>query len=182
MFQHWDSFYLLVGGAAGSLIGLLFIVATLNSGRRDADSALRGASIYMTPIVQHLGVVLVISALAAAPGLSIEATALLVAAAGLIGLASSGRVIWHLQIVKSLQAPHWSDVWWYGVAAFFADLGVAGSAAAVWLVSPAWAARGVATALTAILLIAIRNAWDLVTWITAKGPSLGAEGGEKGAP
>jgi hypothetical protein len=174
VFEHWDSFYLLVGGAAGSLIGLLFIVATLSAGRRDADSALRGASIYMTPIVQHLGVVLVISALAAAPGLSGEDTALILAAGGLVSLVSSGRVIWHLQIAKSLTAPHWSDIWWYGVAAFLADLTLAGSAAAFWLVSPAWAARGVAVALVTILLIAIRNAWDLVTWISAKGPSPGA--------
>ena len=175
MFEHWDNFYLLIGGAAGSLIGLLFIVATLNRGRRDADSALRGASVFMTPIVQHLAVVLVISALAAVPDLSAEGAALIVGAGALVALVSAGAVIWHLQIAKSLQAAHWSDVWWYGIAAFVADLALAGSAAAAWLGTPAWAARGVAVSLVAILLIAIRNAWDLVTWITAKGPGMSSE-------
>jgi len=33
MFQHWDSYYLLLGSAAGALIGLLFVVATLSAGR-----------------------------------------------------------------------------------------------------------------------------------------------------
>ena len=32
---------------------------------------------------------------------------------------------------------------------------------------PVWAARGIAAGVVALLLIAIRNAWDLVTWITA---------------
>jgi hypothetical protein len=178
MFAQWDNFYLLVGGAAGSLIGLLFIVATLTRGR-DADSALHGASVYMTPIVQQLAVVLVVSALAAAPGLSTRDVGLILGAAALFSLTSSGRVIWHLQIARTLDAPHWSDVWWYGVAALLADLVLAGSVAAIWLVSPASAARGIAMGLVAILLVAIRNAWDLVTWITAKGPNLEA-GGEAG--
>jgi hypothetical protein len=175
MFERWDNFYLLIGGAAGSLIGLLFIVATLNRGRRDADSALRGASVFMTPIVQHLAVVLAISALAAAPDIPVETAALIVGAAALFDLISAGQVIWHLQIAKSLQATHWSDVWWYGIGAFLADLVLVGSAAAAWLVSPVCAARGIAVSLVLILLIAIRNAWDLVTWITAKGPGLGSE-------
>ncbi|MDB5444152.1 MAG: hypothetical protein JWP73_2528 [Phenylobacterium sp.] len=175
MFGRWDNFYLLIGGAAGSLIGLLFIVATLNRGRRDADSALRGASVFMTPIVLHLAVVLVISALAAAPDISAEAAALIVGAGGLVALVSAGRVIWHLEIARSLEAPHWTDVWCYGIAAFVADLALIGSAAAVWLATPTCAARGIAASLVAILLIAVRNAWDLVTWITAKGPAVGGE-------
>lgn len=169
MFERWDNFYLLIGGAAGSLIGLLFIVATLNRGRRDADSALRGASIYMTPIVQHLAVVLVVSALASAPAIPAEVAALIIGAVALVALASAGQVIWHLQIAKSMQTTHWSDVWWYGIAALLADLALAGYAATLWLVSPVCAARGIAVSLVLILLIAVRNAWDLVTWITAKG-------------
>ena len=32
MFEGWDSFYLLVGGGAGALIGTMFVVATLTAG------------------------------------------------------------------------------------------------------------------------------------------------------
>jgi hypothetical protein len=169
MFAHWDSFYLLIGGAAGALIGLLFVVATLTRGAQDPDSALRGASVFMTPVVVHLATVLVISALAAAPDLSTNLCGLGAAAFALADLAASGRVIFHLRIRKSFPSAHWTDVWWYGVAAFAADLLLLGSVAAIWLVSPGAAARGIAVSLVLIMLVAIRNAWDLVTWITAKG-------------
>jgi hypothetical protein len=170
MFEHWDSFYLLVGGAAGSLIGLLFIVATLTKGAQDPDSALRGASVYLSPVVAQLGMVLAISAVAAAPDLSVQVCGLAVAACGLAGLVASGRVMFHLKIGKLFQSAHWTDFWWYGAAAFGADLLLTASAAAIWLAAPSHAARGIAVSLVLILLVAIRNAWDLVTWITAKGP------------
>ncbi|HSV02009.1 MAG TPA: hypothetical protein VLI41_02290 [Phenylobacterium sp.] len=169
MFDHWDSFYLLVGGAAGALIGLLFIVATLNKGL-DADSALRGASVYMTPIVVHLGLVLTISGLAAAPGLTRQADGLVLALATVVGVISAGRVILHLAVTRLLRAAHWTDVWCYGALPLGAYLALGASTAAIWL-RPDWAARGVAVSLLAVLLIAIRNAWDLVTWISAKAPA-----------
>ena len=69
MFKDWENYYLLLGGAAGSLIGLLFIVATLFAGR-DRDRTLKGAQVYMTPTVSNLTVVLALSAMAMAPGVS----------------------------------------------------------------------------------------------------------------
>jgi hypothetical protein len=173
MFEHWDSFYLLVGGAAGSLIGLLFIVATLNKGARDPDSALRGASVYLSPVVLQLGMVLVVSALTAAPGVSRLVCGVVLSLCALAGLVASGRVMFHLKIGKLFQSAHWTDFWWYGAAAFAVDLLLAASAAALWLVSPEAATRGLALSVVLILLIAIRNAWDLVTWITAKGGNVG---------
>jgi hypothetical protein len=167
MFEHWDSFYLLIGGAAGALTGLLFIVATLTRDL-DADSALKGASIYMTPVVFHLAVVLAISALATAPGVTSHTAGGLIGLCGIVGLAVSARVIFHLKTGRSFQTAHWSDLWFYGVAAFAADLALTTAAGAVWA-APACAPYALAGALMALLLIAIRNAWDLVTWISAKG-------------
>jgi hypothetical protein len=172
MFEHWDSFYLLVGGAAGSLIGLLFIVATITRGAQDPDSALRGASVYLSPVVLQLAMVLAVSALTAAPGVSRGFCGVALGLCALAGLVASGRVMFHLKIGKLFQSAHWTDFWWYGAAAFAVDLLLAASAAAPWLVSPEAATRGLALSVVLILLIAIRNAWDLVTWITAKGPGV----------
>jgi hypothetical protein len=161
MFEGWDSFYLLVGGASGGLIGLLFVVATLNSGA-DRDSSLRGASLYMTPIVYHLATVLTLSAFVMIPRLAhIHAAAILaLAAAG--GLAHAARIVVGIRGLSS--APHWSDVWYYGVApgAIYLGLGAAAWALAFHI---DWAPAATAAALTALLLVAIRNAWDLVTWL-----------------
>ena len=166
MFRHWDSFFLLIGGAAGALIGLLFIVVTLIRGG-DTGLRLRGASVFMTPTVALLAMVLVLSALATAPGLPDQATGLIFAAFAIACLAFTGRALVMLAM-RSIETPHWSDLWAYGVAPFAASLALGLSAAAVWI-APDWAARGVAASVVAMLLIAIRNAWDLVTWITAKG-------------
>jgi hypothetical protein len=170
MFEHWDSFYLLIGGAAGALIGLLFIVVTLIRGG-DGGLQLRGASVFMTPTVAQLAMVLVLSALATAPGLSDHATGLIFGTCALAALGFTGRALAMLAL-RSVQSTHWSDMWAYGVAPFAASLALGLSAAAVWI-APQWAARGVAASVVAMLLIAIRNAWDLVTWITAKGGNVG---------
>src|SRR4051794_7736292 len=126
MFEHWDSFYLLVGGAAGALIGLLFVVATLTRGR-DRDSALHGASIYMSPVVLHLALVLTISALATAPGLQLATMGALIGAGAAVAIVASARVVYHLSIGKSFAVPHWSDLWFYGLFPLAADLALAGS-------------------------------------------------------
>jgi len=181
MFEGWDSFYLMVGGAAGGLIGLLFVVATLTRGR-DRDSALHGASVYMSPVVLHMALALTISALACAPGVPTGLSATAIGVAGLIGLVASARVIYHLAIAKTFPGAHWTDLWFYGLAAFVADLALTGSAFEVWMGAPEIAAREVAAGVVAILLIAIRNAWDLVTWISAvNNTAEGAAGPQDGS-
>jgi inner membrane protein involved in colicin E2 resistance len=160
MFEGWDSFYLMVGGAAGALIGLMFVVATLGAGRSREES-LRGASIFMTPTVVSFTVVLVVSALTAVPRL-----APLPAAAALGAIAAGGVVYaafnaWRLTHGK---VPHWSDYWCYGFGPIVFYAGLGGAAAAVGF-GATWAAQAVAAALLAQLLLAIRNAWDLVTWL-----------------
>lgn len=173
MFKDWDSFYLLIGGASGGLIGLVFIVVTLIRGV-DATINLRNAGVFMSPIVFNLAAVLVLSALATAPGVPTAAAGAVTAAAALAGLVSAGRVVVMLGPSKAVRAPHWSDIWAYGIVPLVAYLVIAAAAAAIWF-APAWAARILGVGLVALLLSAIRNAWDLITWITAKGDQLGKD-------
>ncbi|MBS0333028.1 MAG: hypothetical protein JSS35_09690 [Proteobacteria bacterium] len=167
MFEGWDDFYLLIGGAAGALIGLLFIVVTL---LRDGDQGLKlkAADAYMTPTVAHLALVLVMSATATIPHLVPAAVGGLFLAGALACSAFSGRSL-SMLAGGEIRAPHWSDVWGYGVWPFVASLVLAGFAVTAWL-APTWTAFGIAASLVALLLIAVRNAWDLVTWISAQGP------------
>lgn len=164
MFQGWDSFFLLLGGAAGAMIGLLFVVASLPSGL-ERQNRMRGASLYMSPTVFHFAIVLVISGVALAPRLSpLEAgTALgLCAAAGALHL---GYVTWGIGSPNTPVPPHWSDLWCYGVAPVVLYL-VLGAAAACTLAARPWAPEAVGGILLVLLLVAVRNAWDLVTWLT----------------
>jgi hypothetical protein len=166
MFHGWDSFYLLTGGAGGAIIGLLFVVATLMRGD-DPDSLLRATATYMTPIVFHLAMVLGVSAFTAAPGLAPEHQGAVLGACAVIGLVISYRVVHRLGVARTVTPAHWSDIWWYGYAAFAAYVALLAGAAAVWM-APTVAADLVGAGLLALLLVAIRNAWDLVTWISIK--------------
>jgi hypothetical protein len=109
MFEGWDSFYLLVGGAAGALIGLLFIVVTLMRGG-DSGTRLRAASVFMTPTVAKLAMVLLLSALATAPGIPMSAAGVIFSACALICLGFTGRALLMLS-TGSIKASHWSDLW-----------------------------------------------------------------------
>jgi hypothetical protein len=164
LFQGWDGFFLLIGGASGALIGLLFVVTSLTTGL-ERQSRLRGASLYVSPVVFHFAVVLVVSGVALAPRLPALQASAVVGLCALVGAVHLAYVAWGIAAGRAPTQPHWSDLWCYGVAPLVVYLGLAGAAAAAAQARP-WAPEAVAGAALALLLLAIRNAWDLVTWLT----------------
>ena len=169
MFHGWDNYFFMLGSAAASLIGLLFVVVTLTQGF-ERSQALRASGIYMTPLAVHFAVVLSVSAIALAPGLDAGKSALVLAIGALVGLGNAIRTCLGIPALgKSTgNPPHWSDVWFYGVApaVIYVALGVIAAAAGA---GAAWAAEATAALLLVLLLVGIRNAWDLLTWM-APGP------------
>src|SRR6476469_7991308 len=63
-FAEWESFYVIVGAAAGALIGLQFVVMTLMADRPPVPVA-RAA--FATPQIVHFSAALFLSALVRAP-------------------------------------------------------------------------------------------------------------------
>jgi hypothetical protein len=165
MFQGWDSFFQITGEGAATLTGLLFVVVSLSQAR-ERSVMLRAVSIYLTPTVLHFAVVLTISAVSEAPRLTLGARAVLVGVAALTGL---GNGIWACigmtaRRTPGTAPPHWSDVWLYGVAptVLYAAL----LAASVAIAADAdWAVHAMAALLLALLLLGVRNGWDLITWM-----------------
>src|SRR6185437_15029725 len=72
MFERWSNFYLVVGGAAAVLLGLIFVVVSLMHDR-PRSAVLFGSKLYMDPIVLHMCFVLVLSAAAVTPSMSSRA-------------------------------------------------------------------------------------------------------------
>lgn len=164
MFEHWDEFYLLVGSAAAVLIGLIFVVISLMQDR-SRESVLGGARLYMGPIVLGVSFVLALSAAALTPGMTNEIFA---AIAGVIAIWGLIRGVMSIVGIGKLgREVHWTDLWFYGLvqSAIYAALAVV--AVAYWLELP-WAAAALATVIVAELLLAIRNEWDLITWIAPR--------------
>jgi hypothetical protein len=166
MFEHWGEFYLLAGSAAAVLIGLIFVVVTLMQDR-SRSSVMAGSKLYMGPVVLQVSFVLALSAAALTPGIGAQQYGALAAAVALWGLVRGVQSIVGISRLKGDDQPHWTDVWFYGFIPTALCLVLVGVAAGFWS-EQEWAVKGVAAVNTAILLLAIRNEWDLVTWLAPK--------------
>src|SRR3954471_4075587 len=81
----WQNFYVIIGTAAATLTGLMFVVITLLAGvlGRGASGAL-GA--FTTPNVVHFGAVLLVAAILSAPWQALWPVGLLLGLSGLGGV------------------------------------------------------------------------------------------------
>ena len=164
MFDGWDNFYFMLGSAAAGLIGLLFVVVTLTAGF-ERSQASRGATLYMSPTAFHFAAVLCMSAAALAPRLSVLVTGTIFGLIALMGFANSTRACVGLATYQPATGPpHWSDFWMYGAAPAAIYFGLCAASAAL-ATRAEGATYAVATLTLTLLLVGIRNAWDLVTWI-----------------
>ena len=170
MFEGWSDYFVLIGTASGGLIGLLFVVITLTSGL-DRDRSLRASGIYMTPNVVHFAVTLVASAMVLAVRVSTHVDALILAGAALAGLANAVRTSLGIRAFarETSASPHWSDLPAYGFAPGLIYVLLVGVAWGIWR-GATFAPFALASLLMILMLLAIRNAWDLITWIAATVP------------
>ena len=160
--SDWDNFYVIVGSSAAALTGLQFVVVTLVADLRTAGGA-REINAFATPTIVHLGGVLLLSAVLAAPWHGLLGPAILLAALGLFGIAYSLVVARRTrqQTSYKLVLEDWLFHVWLPIVGY-AALGIA-----------PWGLRGdpeaalfaVGAAALLLLFIGIHNAWDTVTYI-----------------
>lgn len=160
--EAWETFYLMVGSSAGALIGLLFVVITL-TGEIEPDKMTLAQRTFMSPTVFHFVAVLVISCAAVVTILPAPAMALVIAVPAVIGTVNSLAALFRLGGGK-LPVTHWTDYVYYGVLPTIGHLWLVVAAWAVWQ-GVDWAAYSVALGAMALLLLGIRDAWDLATWL-----------------
>jgi len=158
----WENFYVIIGSSGAALIGLQFVVIALIRDTRSRTNS--GAiSAFGTPTVVHLGGALIISAIMSAPWPSLFAVSLPVAIAGFCGAVYTMLVIIHARRQRDY-APGWQDWLWFIVLPCLAYLAI--GIAAITVRSTTRASLFViAAAALGLLLIAIHNAWDTVTYI-----------------
>jgi hypothetical protein len=159
---EWDSFYVIVGSAAGALIGLQFVVMTLIAERPPTRAAEAGAA-FGTPTVVHFGAVLLLSALLRAPWHGITIIAALCGIVGFGGLAYAVIVARRMrkQDAYETELEDWLFHLLLPVAAY-----VALALSALAAPSHAFEALfGVGAAVLLLLFIGIHNAWDSVAYI-----------------
>jgi hypothetical protein len=157
----WDSFYVIVGSAAGALIGLQFVVLTLIAERPPAGAAEAGAA-FGSPTIVHFGTVLFLSALLHAPWQTIAIAA---AIWGLLGIAG---VVYAVIVVRRMRKqaaydPIFED-WLFHVGLPLVAYSILALSSFVATSHAREALFGVGGAALLLLFIGIHNAWDSVAY------------------
>jgi hypothetical protein len=161
--KQWHDFYALIRTASATLVGLIFVAASIGAGvfTREHQVGIRS---FFSPTVVHFSSVLVICLLASVPTANWSVLAVFLTIVGLIGLSYSGW-IWRRMTKHGLTASiDVADRLWYVFWPIVGYLLVAISGASLEL----HATHGLdilALALILLLLTGIRNAWDMTVWI-----------------
>jgi hypothetical protein len=160
-FAKWDNFYVIVGSAAGALIGLQFVVLTLIADRPHHGSAEAGAA-FGSPTVVHFSVVLFLSAILNAPW---QTTTI---AAAIWGILGCGGVVYTVVVARRMKrqnayAPIFEDWMFHCVlpAVAYAILAVSWFAAGSFARESLFAVGGASLLL---LFVGIHNAWDNIAY------------------
>lgn len=164
----WHEFYAFAGAAAATLLGLMFVVMTLNQSALMTEAGSRVLRAFFTPTVAFFTTIIVIAMVMLIPETSPSALAGMLGAVAVVGVlymvASGVHRMWRANDLGL------DDLLWYvilpyvGYAAFgAAAVGVWIAGAGVWTVLPI-SLYAAATAVFLLLLAGIRNAWDLVVY------------------
>lgn len=162
MLQAWETFYLVVGTSAGALVGVMFIVATLTA-EIAIDQINRGTIVYQNPTVFHFGAIVAVSALALVPEHLLAAVAVLIPAAGIAGLVYAGLTLRRISEPYEFYEATPSDYLFFGALPGLSYMLMIAGGIMVFSV-PDVAAETIGAGTLLLLLVAIRNAWDVATF------------------
>lgn len=166
--REWHDFYLLVGTASATLVGLMFVSASIganfyNESHSDAMKA------FITPTVVNFASVLLICILLTVPSHSRTSLAGLLGTIALYGLIYSGLILVTL-LVRHRFAVDLTDRLFYALIPVAGYAVVVAAAVLLFMRSPA-GPNVMAAALLVLLLAGIRNAWDMTIWTMLKTPT-----------
>src|SRR6266700_1490731 len=161
LLHDWHDFYVLAGTASATLVGLMFVAASISSSI--FDEAKRAAmAAFITPTVVHFSTVLFTCLVVTIPTHSWHSLGGLLAAGGLAGVAYCGRILVQIVLPRRFNVDL-TDRMFYALIPFLAYVLALVAAALLFMQSDA-SANLMAAALLTLLFAAIRNAWDMMVW------------------
>ena len=164
MLDGWHEFYGLLGTAAGALVALLFVAVSIGAGSLSAE---RGGPTrtFTSPIVVHYTYVLFLSLVALVPVNTDRSLVAIVGVSAAAGLAYSSLIL--NRVMRSNTITDIDDRLGYGagpVAAYAAALAAAAFIFCHSRIGPPL----LAGALVLLLLVNIRNMWDLTVFFAGR--------------
>jgi hypothetical protein len=163
MLESWHEFYGLLGTAAAALVALLFVAASIGAGFLSTDRS-SPTRIFTTPVVFHYTFVLFVSLIALVPIETDRSLAIV------IGIGAAGALVYSIFILTHVLGrglPDIEDHIGYGACppvAYAATLAAALFIGDHSVIGPPL----LAGALILLLLINIRNAWDLTVFFAQR--------------
>jgi hypothetical protein len=157
MLDRWHEFYALLGTAAAALVALLFVAVSIATEVLTSEPESRANTrTYMSPVVFHFANILFLSLIALIPTQTWESLGLTIGGASIGSLAYSAAIALRVHRFRT-----WPTAASYGAVPM---LCYAAGLSTAWLLlneRPAGLNVLAGTALT-LLVINIRNAWDLM--------------------
>lgn len=157
----WDSFYVIVGSAAGALIGLQFVVMTLVAANPPARAAEAGPA-FATPTIVHFSATLLLSALVRIPWHTVNAAAVPWGLVGLSGMVYMLLAARRMRLQGAYQ-PVFEDWLFHALLPLVAYVVLILAAFAAPLYERV-ALFAVGAAVLLLLFTGIHNAWDAIAY------------------
>jgi hypothetical protein len=167
MLDNWHEFYELLGTAAAALLSLLFVVASIGANALTAESA--GATrTFMSPVAFHYANVLFLGLVALIPTQTWESFGLTlgVAAAGSLGYS----IVILVRVLRDSRADMADNLAYGAVPAVCYTAGLIASV--LILKQSAAGLEVLAGAALLLLVVNIRNAWDLMLAMARRSASV----------
>ena len=165
LLSNWQNFYLIMGTAAATLTGLMFVATTLIAGiDTHAPTANAAISAFNTPTLVHFCAVLLLAGILSAPWQTFSGLSLL------LGLLGFGMVIYLIIVLRRMRrVPHYQstleDWLWYMALPLLANIILIVSAIML-PANPALALYIIGVVMILLLFLGIRNSWDNVTYFS----------------
>jgi hypothetical protein len=158
MMKEWHDFYVLVGTASATLLGLLFIAVSLGAGflTEERQSATRT---FMSPVVIHFTSVFFLSAIALFPSHQAGFFAALIGGTAAIGAIISTYIT--IQVVRTDMTNYIEDYLAYGLLPGLGYFALLVAAVSIYFEKD-FGLNALAGALLLLAIVNIRNAWDLL--------------------
>jgi hypothetical protein len=167
LFHEWHDFYILVGTASATLVGLMFVAASI--GATVFSEANRAAlAAFITPTVVHFASVLFACFVVVIPSHGWHSLGILIGAGGLAGAVYSGSILVPVLIRHSFNVDV-IDRMFYALIPMAGYL-LAVVAAVLLFEQSRVGADLIAVGLLVLLFAGLRNAWDMMVWIVLKVP------------
>jgi hypothetical protein len=156
--ERWHDFFLLVGTAGATLLALLFVAVSIGTGFLTEARAAPTRAFY-SPVVVHFSAIFFVAAVGLVPGLGTTPFALVIGVCAVFGFAVSAFTV--VQLLRNKWTNYVRDHVAYGSLPALCYVALFGTAVLV-LRDTRHALDVLAAALLLLMLVNIRNAWDLM--------------------